>query len=81
MKRIKTWKRWDYKAEPLSYQHTIRGMGDTVQQYRVLKESDYRKMLAVYNAAIKYYNNLSGDLDVEIENYEAFKLACEKARK
>jgi len=53
---MKTWKRWDYKKEPLAYQQEIKSLADEVLQYRVMLERDYRKMLAVYNAAMKWYD-------------------------
>jgi len=78
-KRIKTWIWWAriVEDEPCGYLTQSAHDGDT--KVRVLMESDYRKMCAVYNAAMKWaFENPALD---QTKVITALQKACERARK
>jgi hypothetical protein len=78
MKRFKTWKRWAYVTKGGM---SVGLFQDTKWDVhcRVLLESDYRKVMAVYNAAMKYSALPSGAICNK--EHIALERACERARK
>jgi len=88
MKQIKTWKRWaliNVKGEGFDtegadvVERAPRNDRADFTAVRVIADSDYRKMLAVYNAAIKY-DKEPGHF-IGNEAWEKLIRACERARK
>jgi len=78
MKKFKTWKRWDFKKDPLAYQQPIEGAIDTPTTYMVLLESDYKKIMAVYRAAVKHAEEKD---TYDADDYYRLYKAVERAEK
>jgi len=78
MAKLKTWKRWGHFQckELYGNAYDLRFAGQ--HPVRVVREADYRKMRAVYNAAIKWSRVPAGD---DRQEMIALCKACERARK
>jgi len=83
-KRIKTWKRWELSPKIVSTCGPFRLFtnrdSNAESAYRVLVESDYRKVMAVYNAAMKWSYVYEGNKNLGFSAQLLIK-ACEKAQK
>ena len=79
MAKLKSWKRWAQfdDGEPYGIQEYEGAFPR--EPVAVIRESDYRKMRAVYNAAMKYGKEPGHFIGNEA--WEKLIRACERARK